>query len=97
MTGGYIMATESLKEQFKNNKRTLLKDQFLTIKVNGYFCEAPSIIYCGNSEIEAYKKFKTLEGEPRKILKADVTFCYILDTNMIEDYVIKEVIEDRKI
>lgn len=82
-------------EQFKRNKRTYCKDQFLTIKVNGYFGKTPSIIYCGDSEIEAYKKFKTLEGEARKIVKADVTFCYILDTNMIEKYTVNQVIEDK--
>ena len=83
-------------EEFKRNKRTFVKDQFITVKVNGYFCEEPSIIYCGDSEVEAYKKFKTLKGEPRKILKADVTFLYILNTNMIEKYTIKEVIEDKE-
>ncbi|ENZ01999.1 hypothetical protein HMPREF1092_01234 [Clostridium thermobutyricum] len=89
------MDTKNLKEKFKNNKKTYYTDQFMTIQVNGMF-GTPSVIYCGDSELEAYKRFKSLEGQARKIVKADVTFVYVLDTDMIEKYEVKEVIEDEE-
>lgn len=87
--------TENLLEQYKGNKQMHLENQYLTIMLNGYF-GVESITYCGDSELEAFRKFKELKGQPRKIIKADVNKIYILETYMIENYKVLSVIEDRE-
>ena len=53
------------------------------------------IAYCGLSEIEAYKIFKSLKGKHRRvhIVKAEVNKVLIKNINFIKDYKIIEIIK----
>ncbi|MGL5646235.1 MAG: hypothetical protein ACRDDY_00155 [Clostridium sp.] len=82
-------------EKLKGNGNNTKKNQYMTIEVVGFLGD-PEILYCGNSELEAYKNFRKLKGTHRKLVKADVVKSRILDTEIILEYDITEVIEDKK-
>jgi hypothetical protein len=50
------------------------------------------IYYCGDIELEAYKKFKGIQFTNKKIVKADVKMTMLQGVQFIEKYTIIEKI-----
>lgn len=65
---------------------------YLTVK--NYSLRYEEIHYCGESELQALKKYKKPEGSKRNILKANVKRQMILRTSFIMSYEIIEVIKE---
>jgi len=61
--------------------------------VLNYDMEEEGVFYCGASEIDAYRKYKTLKGKgKRNIFKAKVWKRNVLNTPFIMKYEILETI-----
>ncbi|MGL4849483.1 MAG: hypothetical protein ACRC28_11265 [Clostridium sp.] len=84
---------EEFLEKLKQNRQYFRENQYMTMDVEGQF-GVPSIYYTGEVELEAYRHFRKLKGKHRRIVKADILSVDFLDSEMILEYDIKEIIED---
>lgn len=68
------------------------KEEILVISDLGLFDE--NIYYCGSSEVEAFKKFKSIRGRFKNlnIVKADIEKRMMKDIPIIWDYSIIEIL-----
>lgn len=65
--------------------------EYIVIENKGL--ESEAIWYAGESEIEAYKKYKSLKGKNRSLNKAIVRRTMVQGVSFISCYDIKEVIK----
>lgn len=82
---------ETLDNLIDKKKMYDEKNVYLTVKDYGMRYE--EIHYCGESELQALKKYKKLEGSKRNILKANVKRQMVLGTSFIMSYEVIEVIK----
>lgn len=61
--------------------------------VQNHNMEGQKIFYCGESEIEAYKKYKTLGNCKRNIFRAKVCKKDIMEMPFIISYEVLEVLQ----
>lgn len=65
--------------------------EYIVIENKGL--ESERIWYAGQSEIEAFKKYKKLEGRNRSIVKGTVRRQMIMGANFIINYDVKDIIK----
>lgn len=82
---------ETLDNLIDKKKMYVENNVYLTVK--DYDMRSEEIHYCGESELQALKKYKKLEGAKRNILKANVKRQMILGTSFIMSYEVIEVMK----
>ncbi|QAA31182.1 hypothetical protein [Clostridium manihotivorum] len=60
--------------------------------VQNYDLDCEKVFYCGDSELEAYRKYKNLSNGKRNIFKAKVYKRNFLNTPFIMKYEILEIL-----
>lgn len=70
-----------------------MTEEISFLVVTNHKAEGETIYYCGDSELEARRKFNTLKGMRKNIIKANVFKQNIMQVPFIMKYDIIEIIK----